>query len=146
MNLTQLFKKSDELATSLGHTFLTIDHVSATVLTIDSIKNVFEDMNIDADKLHNRLMNYLKNTTVPHAPKSVKDEDANRTSLLVNRVVHELSKKSVIEQLKSDDFSIDAYFVLFECLSFPNTALEDALKEEGVSCTEAARALQKHVE
>ncbi|AXC39352.1 UNVERIFIED_ORG: hypothetical protein [Escherichia phage CMSTMSU] len=64
----------------------------------------------------------------------------------MNRVVQELSKKSVIEQLKRDDFSIDAYFVLFECLSFPNTALEAALREEGITCTEAARTLQKHVE
>ncbi|ELW0836238.1 AAA family ATPase [Escherichia coli] len=146
MNLTQLFKKSDELATSLGHTFLTIDHLSATVLTIDSIKAVFEDMNIDADNLHGRLIAYLKNTTFPHAPKSADGDEANRTSLLVNRVVQELSKKSVIEQLKRDDFSIDAYFVLFECLSFPNTALEAALREEGITCTEAARTLQKHVE
>ncbi|AXC39353.1 UNVERIFIED_ORG: hypothetical protein [Escherichia phage CMSTMSU] len=42
---------------------MTIDHLSATVLTIDSIKAVFEDMNIDADNLHGRLIAYLKNTT-----------------------------------------------------------------------------------
>ena len=60
--------------------------------------------------------------------------------------MQELSKKAVIEQLNRDDFSIDAYFVLFECLSFPNTAFEAVLKEEGVSCTEVARTLQKHVE
>ncbi|WOL22763.1 hypothetical protein [Escherichia phage vB_EcoM_JNE01] len=146
MNLTQLFKKSDELATSMGHTFLTIDHVSATVLTVDSIVDVFKSMDIDAAKLHARLIDYLKNNPVPPAPKSTLDDDSNRTSLLVNRVMQELSKKAVIEQLNRDDFSIDAYFVLFECLSFPNTAFEAVLKEEGVSCTEVARTLQKHVE
>lgn len=146
MNLTQLFKKSDELATSMGHTFLTIDHVSATVLTVDSIVDVFKSMDIDAAKLHARLIDYLTNNPVPPAPKSTLDDDSNRTSLLVNRVMQELSKKAVIEQLNRDDFSIDAYFVLFECLSFPNTAFEAVLKEEGVSCTEVARTLQKHVE
>ena len=70
MNLTQLFKKSDELATSMGHTFLTIDHVSATVLTVDSIVDVFKSMDIDAAKLHARLIDYLKNNPVPPAPNS----------------------------------------------------------------------------
>lgn len=146
MNLTQLFKSSDDLATSMGHTFLTIDHISATVLTVDSIIDVFGTMNVDATKVRDRLIEYLKNTNVPHAPRSTMGEEVNRTTLIVNRVMQELSKKSVIEQLKRDDFSIDAFFVLFECLSFPNTALESALLEEGVTRTEAARTLQKYVE
>lgn len=146
MNLTQLFKSSDDLATSMGHTFLTIDHISATVLTVDSIIDVFGTMNVDASKVRDRLIEYLKNTNVPHAPRSTMGEEVNRTTLIVNRVMQELSKKSVIEQLKRDDFSIDAFFVLFECLSFPNTALEAALLEEGVTRTEAARTLQKYVE
>ncbi|HCQ0858456.1 TPA: ATP-dependent Clp protease ATP-binding subunit [Escherichia coli] len=146
MNLTQLFKSSDDLATSMGHTFLTIDHISATVLTVDSIIDVFGTMNVDATKVRDRLIEYLKNTNVPHAPRSTMGEEVNRTTLIVNRVMQELSKKSVIEQLKRDDFSIDAFFVLFECLSFPNTALEAALLEEGVTRTEAARTLQKYVE
>lgn len=146
MNLTQLFKNSDDLATSLGHTFLTIDHISATVLTVNSIIDVFDTINVDATKVRGRLIEYLKNTNVPHAPRSTMGEEVNRTTLIVNRVMQELSKKSVIEQLKRDDFSIDAFFVLFECLSFPNTALESALLEEGVTRTEAARTLQKYVE
>lgn len=146
MNLTELFKRSDELAVSLGHKFLTIDHISATVLTVDSIHAVFESMNIDANKLHARLVEYLENTTVPSPPRQAMQDDQTRVSLIVNRVHSELSKKSVIEQLRRDDFVIDAFFVLFECLSFPHTALEAALLEEGVTRTEAARALQTYVE
>lgn len=146
MNLTELFKRSDELAVSLGHKFLTIDHISATVLTVDSIHAVFESMNIDANKLHARLVEYLENTNVPSPPRQAMQDDQTRVSLIVNRVHSELSKKSVIEQLRRDDFVIDAFFVLFECLSFPHTALESALLEEGVTRTEAARALQTYVE
>ena len=145
MNLQKLFKVSDDLATSLGHTYLTIDHISATLLEVDSIVELFNTMNIDTNKLHSRVMNFLKSTEYPNQPASMSANGTNSSSLLVNRVFNELSKKSVIEQLKRDDFTIDSYFVLFECLSFPNTALEAALKEEGVSRTEAARALQKHV-
>lgn len=145
MNLQKLFKVSDDLATSLGHTYLTIDHISATLLEVDSIVELFNTMNIDTNKLHSRVMNFLKSTEYPNQPASMSTNGTNSSSLLVNRVFNELSKKSVIEQLKRDDFTIDSYFVLFECLSFPNTALEAALKEEGVSRTEAARALQKHV-
>lgn len=145
MNLQKLFKVSDDLATSLGHTYLTIDHISATLLEVDSIVELFNTMNIDTNKLHSRVMNFLKSTEYPNQPTSMSANGTNSSSLLVNRVFNELSKKSVIEQLKRDDFTIDSYFVLFECLSFPNTALEAALKEEGVSRTEAARALQKHV-
>lgn len=146
MNLTQLFKQSDALATSMGHTYLTIDHLSATVLTVDSIVDVFQSINIDANNLHSRLVEFLKNTVVPKSPSRDGDDDTIRTSLVVGRVSQELSKKAVIEQLRRDDFSIDAFFVLYECLSFPNTALEAALLEEGVTRTEAARALQKYVD
>lgn len=146
MNLQKLFKVSDDLATSLGHTYLTIDHISATLLEVDSIVELFKTMNVDASHLHERVMNFLNSTNYPHQPASMAANGNNSSSVLVNRVFNELSKKSVIEQLKRDDFTIDSYFVLFECLSFPNTALEAALKEEGLSRTETARALQKHVE
>lgn len=146
MNLTELFKRSDELAVSLGHSFLTIDHISATVLTVDSIGEVFQTMNIDSSVIHARLVEYLKNTEVPQPPRDALRDDETRVSLIVNRVYHELSKKAVIEQLRRDDFTVDSFFVLFECLSFPNTALEAALLEQGVTRTEVARALQSHVE
>lgn len=145
MNLRNLFKSSDELASTLGHDFVTIDHLTVTVLGVQSIIDMFASIDVDATKLQQRIHAYLSNTKLPPKPCSLQEREESSQTAFIGRIATELSKKAVLEQLRKDDFSIDAYFVLFECLSFPETALEAALLEEGVSRTEAARALQNYV-
>lgn len=146
MNFRNLFESSDKLAVSLGHRFVTIDHLSATVLEVQSVVDMFKSMNIDANAMRERIISYLKTQVLPQPPRSVLESNtSNSVTALISQVTRELNKKAVIEQLRKDDFTIDSFFVLFECLSFPGTALEAALEEEGITRTEAARSLQNYV-
>ena len=146
MNFRNLFESSDKLAVSLGHRFVTIDHLSATVLEVQSVVDMFKSMNIDANAMRERIISYLNTQVLPQPPRSVLESNtSNSVTALISQVTRELNKKAVIEQLRKDDFTIDSFFVLFECLSFPGTALEAALEEEGITRTEAARSLQNYV-
>lgn len=144
-----LFTDSEELALSLGHRFMSIDHLTVSVLKVPSIVEALDTMSINAKHLEERITAYLRNLDMPNIPHSteveIEDHQAAMT-IQIARIMKELSKKSVMEQLKTDDFTIAPYFVLFECLSFPNSALEVALQELQVTRTEVARSLQKYVE
>ncbi|QCW18952.1 ATP dependent Clp protease [Salmonella phage SE_PL] len=143
-----LYNDSKTLALSLGHEFMTIDHLSAVALKVPSVKEALESFAIDTDKLSQRIETYLREVPPPQLPVSVKEAIASHqvpVSVLVTRVMYELEKQSVLEQLKNDDFTIEGFFVLFECLSFSNTALEVALKEQSMSRSEVARSLQNYV-
>lgn len=143
-----LFSDSKSYAKSLGHDFMTIDHLSAVVLKVQSVKDALESFAIDTDILRQRIEDFLREVPPPAIPISVKNNistDNVPVSVLVTRVIQELEKQSVIEQLKNDDFVIEGFFVLFECLSFSNTALEAALKEQSMTRSEVARSLQTYV-
>lgn len=144
-----LFVATESLALSLGHRFMSIDHLTVSVLKVPSIVEALNSMSLNAKDLEERIVSYLKNVDIPPIPQStaqsIPDSQA-AMSIQVARVMQELSKKAVLEQLRTDDYTIAPYFVLFECLSFPNSALEAALAEMGVSRTEVARSLQKFVE
>jgi len=143
-----LFNDSKAYAKSLGHDFMTIDHLSAVVLKIQSVKIALESFAIDTDTLARRIEEYLREVPPPQIPVSVRNSISSEivpVSVLVTRVMHELEKQAVIEQLKNDDFSIEGFFILFECLSFTNTALEVALKEQSMTRSEVARSLQAYV-
>ena len=149
-SFVDLFKDSESFALSLGHRFMSIDHLAVTVLKLPSIIEALDSMDIDATVIEGRITEFLMNSVQPNIPQStanaIPDTQAAMT-IQVARVMKELSKKAVLEQLRTDDFIIAPYFVLFECLSFPNSALEAALLEVGnVSRTEIARALQKFVD
>ena len=144
-----LFTDSEALALSFGHRFMTVDHLTVSVLKVPSIVDALNSMSINAKDIEERITTYLKNLDIPNIPLSTEDEidaDQGAMSIQIARVMKELSKQAVMEQLKSDDYTIAPYFVLFECLSFPNSALEVALQEIQVSRTEVARSLQKYVE
>lgn len=128
---------------------MSIDHLAVTVLKLPSIVDALNSMSINAKSLEDRIVTHLKNTEFPDIPISTSqtiDADQAAMSIQMARVMKELSKRAVMEQLKTDDYTIAPYFVLFECLSFPKSALEAALEELGTSRTEVARALQKYVE
>lgn len=148
-SFVELFKETESLALSLGHRFMSIDHLTVTVLKLPSIIDALNSMSISPKDLEDRIITHLKNTEFPDIPISTAnaiDDDQAAMSIQMARIMQELSKRAVMEQLKTDDYTIAPYFVLFECLSFPNSALEAALVELGVSRTEVARALQKYVE
>lgn len=142
-----LFNDSKSYAKTLGHEFMTLDHLCAVVLKVDSVKDALESFSIDTDTLRQRIEDYIREVSPPNLPISVKEaiQDQVPVSVPVTRVMAELQKQAVIEQLKNDDFTIEGFFVLFECLSFSNTAIDAALKEQGFTRAEAARALQNYV-
>jgi len=143
-----LFNDSKALAQQLGHQFMTVDHLSATVLKVQSVKDALESFSIDTNILGQRIEDYLREVPPPELPVSVQEQigsDQVPVSVLVTRVMNELQKQAVIEQLKNDDFVVEGFFVLFECLSFSNTALEAALKEQSLTRAEVARSLQTYV-
>lgn len=147
-NFQDLFNDSKTYAKSLGHDFMTIDHLSAVVLKVDSVKEALESFAIDTDTLSRRIEEYLTESAPPTIPTSTRrsmGEDAMPATILISRVAQELEKQSVMEQLRNDDFTIEGFFVLFECLSFSNTALEAALKEQSLTRAEVARSLQSYV-
>lgn len=148
-SFVELFQETESLALSLGHRFMSIDHLAVTVLKLPSIIEALNSMSLNAKALEDRIVTHLKNTNFPDIPISTAeaiDDDQAAMSIQIARIMKELSKKAVLEQLKTDDYTVAPYFVLFECLSFPKSALEAALEEVGTSRTEVARALQKYVE
>lgn len=143
-----LFNDSKAFASQLGHEFMTVDHLSAVTLKVPSVKDALESFSIDTDTLRSRIEDYIRAVPPPELPASVKgaiSEEQVPVSSLVTRIMSELQKQAVMEQLKNDDFVVEGFFVLFECLSFSNTALEAALKEQSLTRAEVARSLQTYV-
>jgi len=143
------FQKGEQLARSLGHSILSVDHLTVVALDIPSIIEFLNENDISAKKLKDRITDYLEKSTSPALPYSVEEQvDLDKktpVSSMVSKIMFELQKKSVIEQLKENDYTIQAYFILFECLSFPNTALDAALEELDLSRTAVARELQSYI-
>lgn len=144
------FKESESLARSMGHQLMTIDHLSVVVLGIPSIVTFFKsEFNIDATKLKDRIADYLSNMDMPRLPYSVEEqltENMTPVTSMITKIIYELEKKTVIEQLKANDYTIQSFFILFECLSFPQTALESALTEHELTRTSVARSLQNYMD
>lgn len=142
------FQKGEQLARDMGHNMLTIDHLAVIALDIPSIVEFLSVNDINAKKLKARITDYLEKFNTPALPYSVEEQlakDMTPVSSIVTKVMVELRKKSVIEQLKENDYTIQAFFILFECLSFPHTALDAALEELDLSRTAVARELQNYI-
>lgn len=143
------FQKGEQLARSMGHSIMSIDHLTVVALDIPSIIEFLSENDISAKKLKDRITDYLEKSASPALPYSVEEQvDLDKktpVSSMVSKIMFELQKKSVIEQLKENDYTIQAYFILFECLSFPKTALDAALEELDLSRTAVARELQSYI-
>lgn len=142
------FRDGESLARSLDHPFMTVDHLSVVALECKTIASFFKHIDIDAEQLRKRMLDYISSMEFPQLPLSVEEQitsDMTPVSSIMTKIMYELEKKSVVEQLKENDYSIQAYFILFECLSFPKTALDAALEELDFSRTGIARELQSYV-
>lgn len=142
------YKDSESLARSMGHSMMTVDHLSVIALGVPSISEFLSELELDSDKIKKRITDYLKNMDFPVLPLSVAEQitdEMTPVSSMISKIMLELDKKAVIEQLKENDYTIQAYFILFECLSFPNTALDSALSESSFSRTAVARELQNYI-
>ncbi|QXO11380.1 hypothetical protein pEaSNUABM19_00234 [Erwinia phage pEa_SNUABM_19] len=142
------YQEGESLARSMGHSIMTVDHLSVIALGIPSISEFLSELDLDADKIKNRITDYLKNMEFPVLPFSVEEQlndEMTPVSSMISKIMVELEKKAVIEQLKENDYTIQAYFIMFECLSFPNTALDVALSEASYSRTAVARELQNYI-
>ncbi len=143
------YQESEELARSMGHNIMTVDHLTVVALGVPSIIEFLDSIEINAEDLKNRIIGHLKSTPVPELPYSVEEQlEPNMTpvSALVSKIMAELKKKSVIQQLITGDYTIESYFILFECLSFAYTALDAALEELNFSRTTVARELQHFID
>lgn len=142
------YQEGESLARSMGHSIMTVDHLTAIALDVPSIVAFLDDINVDAAKLKARIMDFLTNYPSPVLPYSVEEQlgaEMTPVSSMMTKIMVELQKKAVIEQLKENDYTIQAYFILFECLSFPHTALDTALAEIDLSRTAVARELQNYI-
>lgn len=142
------YQEGESLARSMGHSIMTVDHLTAIALDVPSIVAFLDDINVDAAKLKARIMDFLTNYPSPVLPYSVEEQlgaEMTPVSSMMTKIMVELQKKAVIEQLKENDYTIQAYFILFECLSFPHTALDTALAEIDLSRTSVARELQNYI-
>ena len=142
------YQDGESLARSMGHTIMTVDHLTAVALDVPSIVEFLDDINVDAVKLKKRITDFLENSAAPALPISVEEqlgENMTPVSSMMTKIMVELQRKAVIEQLKENDYTIQAYFILFECLSFPYTALDIALEELDLSRTAVARELQNFI-
>ena len=142
------YTAGSDLATQMGHSFLTSDHLAIVALELDSIRDFLSEVNIDADQLRSRCIELVESVEPPKTPEPVESmiqEGLSPVSSLVSHIMYELQKKTVIEQLKENDYTIPSYFIFFEVLSFPRTALETALEELDVNRTVLARELQNYI-
>jgi ATP-dependent Clp protease ATP-binding subunit ClpA len=142
------YQEGESLARSMGHTLLTVDHLTAVVLDVPSIIEFMTDINVDAVELKARIVDFLTNSPSPVLPYSVEEQlesEMTPVSSMITKIMIELQKKAVIEQLKENDYTIQSYFILFECLSFPHTALDTALAEIDLTRTAVARELQNYI-
>lgn len=142
------YQEGESLARSMGHSIMTVDHLTVVALDVPSIVEFLNEINVDAVKLKKRITDFLENSAAPVLPYSVEEqlgENMTPVSSMMTKIMVELQKKAVIEQLKENDYTIQAYFILFECLSFPNTALDTALDELDLSRTAVARELQSYI-
>lgn len=142
------YQEGESLARSMSHSIMTVDHLTAIALDVPSVVAFLDDINVDAAKLKDRIVDFLKNSPTPVLPYSVEEQlgqDMTPVSSMITKIMVELQKKAVIEQLKENDYTIQAYFILFECLSFPHTALDTALAELDLSRTAVARELQNYI-
>lgn len=145
----EYYKECEDLTREMGHSMMTVDHLSIVALRRKSIIEFFKSVNLDAEKLSLRVLEYLKKMEFPSLPYSMEEQltpDQMPVTSTISRIMMELDKKAVIEQLKEHDYTISSYFIMYECLSFPDTALESALEDFGFSRTELARELQSYVD
>lgn len=148
-NFTEFFKQCEELAESLGHRLVTVDHLALCIMQKQSIIDFFEHINMDPAKLVSEIEQWLKEMKVPEYGSSIQEqleEDRVPFSSFMSRISFELNKKSVIEQLKDgdEDGAIQSYFILIECLSMPDTALTNALELNGTTATNIVAKLQHY--
>lgn len=142
------YQEGESLARSMGHSIMTVDHLTAVALDVPSITEFLEHIDVDSKKLKKRIMDYLESFQAPVLPVSVEEQlgdNMTPASSMISKIMYELEKKAVIEQLKENDYTIQSYFIMFECLSFPYTALDAALEELGLSRTSVARELQNFI-
>lgn len=123
----KFFSDSEDLAMSMNHEYVTVDHLAVVALEIDSIKTMFDQFDVDASVLRTHILNTLKTLSFP-VMKIADKGDQRIGSNFYGTVYNDLQKRAVIEQLRSDDNTIEPFFIIYECLSFPNTIFETALE------------------
>lgn len=148
-NFTEFFKQCEELAESLGHSLVTVDHLALCIMRKQSIVDFFDHINLDHKALVTEIEQWLKEMKVPEYGNSIQEQlEEGRVpfSSFMSRITFELNKKSVIEQLKDgdEDGAIQSYFILIECLSMPDTALTNALELSGTTATNIVSKLQHY--
>lgn len=148
----EFYNKSHDLAKELDHNLVTIDHLCVVLMQMPSIKEFFGNMDseISAEAIYSLLYDSLKQSdklVLPATMRQEIEEGANRpVSPMMVQLLSDLRKEAVIQQLVESDYTLPSYFVLFECLSFPDTAFEQVLKVYDLERRDVARKLQAYAE
>lgn len=140
------FKNSENVAKRMKHGVLSLDHIIHQVLTLESVKTFFKDINVDHETLYNDIDEWLQNAIIPEYQDAGSFEPFTMPCTpILGRVYFELSKKSIVEQLKNTPSGVDSLFVLMVCLSFPETSLCNALELQGLRIDRISQQLQEYV-
>ncbi|MDX4069579.1 ATP-dependent Clp protease ATP-binding subunit ClpA [Aliarcobacter skirrowii] len=78
--LREIFAKSINYAKTNRHEYLTLEHIFLMLINSQTIKELFEDLNVDSIKLFEDLKKYVDDTT-PKLPENIVDEPIETIAL-----------------------------------------------------------------
>lgn len=78
--LREIFAKSINYAKTNRHEYLTLEHIFLMLINSQTIKDLFEDLNVDSIKLFEDLKKYVDDTT-PKLPENIVDEPIETIAL-----------------------------------------------------------------
>ena len=78
--LREIFAKSINYAKTNRHEYLTLEHIFLMLINSQTIKELFEDLNVDSIKLFEDLKKYVDDTT-PKLPENIVDEPIETLAL-----------------------------------------------------------------
>ncbi|MEN5387829.1 ATP-dependent Clp protease ATP-binding subunit ClpA [Aliarcobacter skirrowii] len=78
--LREIFAKSINYAKTNRHEYLTLEHIFLMLINSQTIKDLFDDLNVDSIKLFEDLKKYVDDTT-PKLPENIVDEPIETIAL-----------------------------------------------------------------
>lgn len=143
-NFSEFLKESEKIALSMGHGFVTVDHIMLVALKVPSINTMFKELDVDPNFLSTNIEKYLRESS--NIPSSTGDLGSASTTPLTARIFHELSKSAIKEQLKTNDHTIEPFFVVYECMSFSGTAFAACLDELDIPVMDMSLRMQSYIQ
>ena len=138
VTIETLIQESRELASTLSHKIVTVDHLAYVTLKVPSIREFLEEQNYSVSALETRILNGLNSITVP-------DIGATIESISIQTILADIKKEAIIQQLKANDVSVEPFFILLECLSFKETIFSKVLESVDSSASQVATEMTSYL-